>query len=59
VTVLPLVWLHVEKQPASKLASHASLTCWYLLVLAADAADVSAVPLAAGPLRRFGIFLLP
>jgi hypothetical protein len=31
VTVLTLVWLHVEKQPASKLASHASLTFWYVL----------------------------
>lgn len=31
VTVLTLVWLHVEKQPAEKLASHSSYTFWYVL----------------------------
>lgn len=31
VTVLTLVWLHVEGQPASKLANHAWYTFWYVL----------------------------
>lgn len=31
VTVLALVWLHLEKQPQAKLASHAYYTLWYVL----------------------------
>jgi hypothetical protein len=31
VTVLTLVWLHVERQPESKVAAHAWLTFWYVL----------------------------
>ena len=31
VTVLTLVWLYVEKQPADKLANHARYTFWYVL----------------------------
>lgn len=31
VTVLTLVWLHVEEQPLEKLANHASYTFWYVL----------------------------
>ncbi|GAB2507875.1 DUF3147 family protein [Lysobacter humi (ex Lee et al. 2017)] len=31
VTVLALVWLHVEKQPEAKIASHAWYTFWYVL----------------------------
>ncbi|GAB6196941.1 DUF3147 family protein [Lysobacter xanthus] len=31
VTVLALVWLHVEKQPQAKLANHAWYTFWYVL----------------------------
>lgn len=31
VTVLALVWLHVEKQPQAKLANHAYYTFWYVL----------------------------
>jgi F0F1-type ATP synthase assembly protein I len=31
VTVLTLIWLHVEKQPASKVANHAWYTFWYVL----------------------------
>jgi hypothetical protein len=31
VTVLTLIWLHVEHQPESKLANHASYTFWYVL----------------------------
>lgn len=31
VTVLTLIWLHVEKQPASKLANHAWYTFWYVV----------------------------
>jgi F0F1-type ATP synthase assembly protein I len=31
VTVLALVWLHVEKQPAEKIANHAWYTFWYVL----------------------------
>jgi hypothetical protein len=31
ITVLALVWLHVEGQPQDKLANHASLTLWYVL----------------------------
>jgi hypothetical protein len=31
VTVLTLVWLHVESQPEEKLANHAAYTFWYVL----------------------------
>ncbi|HYF61006.1 MAG TPA: DUF3147 family protein [Burkholderiaceae bacterium] len=31
VSVLTLVWLHVEAQPAEKLANHAWFTFWYVL----------------------------
>jgi hypothetical protein len=31
VTVLALVWLHVENQPAQKLANHAWYTFWYVI----------------------------
>ena len=31
VTVLTLIWLHIEKQPASKLANHAWYTFWYVV----------------------------
>ncbi len=31
VTVLVLVWLHVEKQPQDKIANHAWYTFWYVL----------------------------
>jgi hypothetical protein len=31
VTVLALVWLHVEKQPAAKIANHAWYTFWYVV----------------------------
>jgi F0F1-type ATP synthase assembly protein I len=31
VTVLTLIWLHVEKQPASKIANHAWYTFWYVV----------------------------
>jgi F0F1-type ATP synthase assembly protein I len=31
VTVLALIWLHVEKQPQSKIANHAWYTFWYVL----------------------------
>lgn len=31
VTVLALVWLHVEKQPQAKIANHAWYTFWYVL----------------------------
>jgi hypothetical protein len=31
VTILALVWLHVEKQPEAKVASHAWYTFWYVL----------------------------
>jgi len=31
VTVLTLIWLHVEKQPASKVANHAWYTFWYVV----------------------------
>ena len=31
VTVLALVWLHVERQPQAKLANHAYYTFWYVL----------------------------
>lgn len=31
VTVLALIWLHVEKQPESKLANHAWYTFWYVI----------------------------
>lgn len=31
VTVLTLIWLHVEKQPAAKLGNHAWYTFWYVL----------------------------
>ena len=31
VTVLTLIWLHVERQPASKIANHAWYTFWYVV----------------------------
>jgi len=31
VTVLTLIWLHVEKQPADRLANHAWYTFWYVV----------------------------
>ncbi len=31
VTVLTLIWLHVEEQPVSKIANHAYYTFWYVL----------------------------
>ena len=31
VTVLALIWLHLEHQPAEKLANHARYTFWYVL----------------------------
>lgn len=31
VTVLTLVWLHVERQPQARLADHAAYTFWYVL----------------------------
>jgi hypothetical protein len=31
VTLLALVWLHVEKQPQQKIANHAWFTFWYVL----------------------------
>lgn len=31
ITVLTLIWLYVEKQPAEKIANHAYYTFWYVL----------------------------
>jgi hypothetical protein len=31
VTVLTLIWLHVERQPEIKVANHAWYTFWYFL----------------------------
>jgi F0F1-type ATP synthase assembly protein I len=31
VTILTLIWLHLEKQPSSKIANHAWYTLWYVL----------------------------
>jgi hypothetical protein len=31
VTVLALVWLHIEKQPQDKIANHAWYTFWYVV----------------------------
>lgn len=31
VTVLVLCWMHVERQPVSKLANHAYYTFWYVI----------------------------
>jgi hypothetical protein len=31
VTVLTLIWLHAERQPAIKVANHAWYTFWYVL----------------------------
>lgn len=31
VTVLTLIWLYVEQQPASKIANHAWYTFWYVV----------------------------
>jgi F0F1-type ATP synthase assembly protein I len=31
ITVLTLVWLHVEKQPVEKVSNHAFYTFWYVL----------------------------
>ena len=31
VTILTLIWLYVERQPAAKLSNHMSYTFWYVL----------------------------
>jgi hypothetical protein len=31
VTVLTLIWLHVERQPAARVANHAWYTFWYVV----------------------------
>lgn len=31
VTILTLIWLYVEKQPAAKVANHAWYTFWYVV----------------------------
>ncbi|HWT72624.1 MAG TPA: DUF3147 family protein [Oxalicibacterium sp.] len=31
ITVLTLIWLHIEKQPQEKLANHAWYTFWYVV----------------------------
>ncbi|MES2297722.1 MAG: DUF3147 family protein [Pseudomonadota bacterium] len=31
ITILAMVWLHVEKQPEQKIAKHALYTFWYVL----------------------------
>jgi hypothetical protein len=31
VTLMTLVWLHVERQPTAKVANHAWFTFWYVL----------------------------
>src|SRR5918997_3580590 len=31
VTVLALIWLHLERQPEQKLANHAWYTFWYVI----------------------------
>lgn len=31
ITVLTLIWLHVEKQPEAKVANHAWYTFWYVV----------------------------
>lgn len=31
VTVLTLIWLYIERQPAEKIANHAWFTFWYVL----------------------------
>jgi len=31
VTLLTLIWLHLEQQPATKIANHAWYTFWYVL----------------------------
>ena len=31
VTLLTLIWLHVEQQPNNKIANHAYYTFWYVL----------------------------
>lgn len=31
VTVLTLIWLHVERQPVEKVSNHAFYTFWYVL----------------------------
>ena len=31
VTVMVMIWLHIEKQPEAKIADHAAYTFWYVL----------------------------
>jgi F0F1-type ATP synthase assembly protein I len=31
VTVMAMIWMHVENQPATKIANHAYYTFWYVL----------------------------
>ena len=31
VTILTLIWLHVERQPQARIANHAAYTFWYVV----------------------------
>jgi hypothetical protein len=31
IATLPMIWLHLEKQPASTISNHAYYTFWYVL----------------------------
>ena len=31
ITLLALIWLHIEKQPMAKIANHAKYTFWYVV----------------------------
>lgn len=31
ITILTLIWLHIEKQPEAKIANHAWYTFWYVV----------------------------
>jgi len=55
VTVLTLIWLHVEQQPEAKIANHAWYTFWYVLP---TLLTVVLFLLWGLLLRRFGIALL-
>jgi ABC-type Na+ efflux pump permease subunit len=48
VTLLALVWLHVENQSEQKIANHAWYTFWYVVPTFADVSGVSRLAAAPG-----------
>ncbi len=54
VTVLTLIWLHIEHQPGQKIANHAWYTFWYVIPTLPAAVDVPAPNVSLRLLARTG-----